>query len=173
MRKFGTENSTTEFKWELNDALEKEVVAFLNSAQGGDLYIGVDDDVEVAVYDRSIVHISEHFFKLCFPMDARALEIAGEAASVAGAESEQVTPEVTAQVTAQVGAFCQEPHSAREIMEHLGLRHWKTFQQNYLNPLLDAGFIERTLPDKPQSRLQKYRLTEVGRQWLKISGRGK
>ncbi|WP_225629978.1 MULTISPECIES: helix-turn-helix domain-containing protein [Cysteiniphilum] len=33
------ENETTEFKRELTDRLEKEVVAFLNSAKGGDIYI--------------------------------------------------------------------------------------------------------------------------------------
>lgn len=43
MSRFGIEDSTTEFKVELTDNLEKEVVAFLNSAKGGDIYIGVDD----------------------------------------------------------------------------------------------------------------------------------
>ena len=38
------ENETAEFKRELTDTLEKEVVAFLNSAKGGDIYIGVEDD---------------------------------------------------------------------------------------------------------------------------------
>lgn len=33
-----------EFKGELNDKLEKEVVAFLNNQEGGILYIGLDDD---------------------------------------------------------------------------------------------------------------------------------
>ena len=37
------ENSRTEFKSELNDKLEKEVVAFLNNKEGGILYIGLDD----------------------------------------------------------------------------------------------------------------------------------
>lgn len=78
----------------------------------------------------------------------------------------QVTAQVGAQVTEQVGTFCREPRSAREIMEMLGLKHWKTFQSNYLNPLLEAGFIERTIPHKPQSRLQKYRLTEKGKRVL-------
>ena len=51
-------------------------------------------------------------------------------------------------------------------MDHLQLRHWKTFQQNYLNPLIQAELLERTIPDKPTSRLQKYRLTGKGRAWL-------
>lgn len=38
------ENNRTEFKAELNDKLEKEVVAFLNNREGGVLYIGLDDD---------------------------------------------------------------------------------------------------------------------------------
>ena len=38
------ENNRTEFKAELNDKLEKEVVAFLNNREGGILYIGIDDD---------------------------------------------------------------------------------------------------------------------------------
>ncbi len=38
------EDETTEFKRQLTDSLEKEVVAFLNSDKGGDIYIGVEDD---------------------------------------------------------------------------------------------------------------------------------
>ncbi|HEY5510723.1 MAG TPA: ATP-binding protein [Prolixibacteraceae bacterium] len=38
------ESDKTEFKSILNDKLEKEVVAFLNSKTGGDIYIGVADD---------------------------------------------------------------------------------------------------------------------------------
>ena len=44
-------------------------------------------------------------------------------------------------------------------MRVLGLKHWKTFRSNYLQPLLDDGWLEMTLPDKPTSSNQKYRLT--------------
>ena len=74
--------------------------------------------------------------------------------------------QVTAQVTAQVATFCGEPKSAKEIMAELGLKHWKTFQTNYLKPLLNEGVLERTIPNKPNSRLQKYRLTDEGRRVL-------
>ena len=77
----------------------------------------------------------------------------------------------TAQVTAQVMLFCREPKGAREIMGILGLKHWKTFQANYLNPLLAADLIEMTIPDKPRSSKQKYRLTEKGRIFLERSSK--
>ncbi len=48
----------------------------------------------------------------------------------------------TAQVTAQVVSFCRDPKSAREIMTELGLKHWKTFQDNYLSPMMDDGILE-------------------------------
>lgn len=79
------------------------------------------------------------------------------------------TAQVTAEVAAQVALFCREPRSARQIMEHLRLKHWKTFQENYLKPLIQGGLLERTIPDKPTSRLQKYRLTPKYQAWL--SGR--
>ena len=48
--------------------------------------------------------------------------------------------------------------STSEIMKRLGLSHRPTFRQNYLNPALSNGIVEMTIPDKPNSRNQKYRL---------------
>ena len=49
-------------------------------------------------------------------------------------------------------------------MALLRLKHPKTFRTNYLRPLLDAGWLEMTIPDKPRSSKQKYQLTEKGRE---------
>ena len=38
------ESNLVEFKVALNDKLEREIVAFLNYREGGDLYIGIADD---------------------------------------------------------------------------------------------------------------------------------
>ena len=49
--------------------------------------------------------------------------------------------------------------SAAELMALLHLSHRPTFCKNYLNPALEHGLIERTIPDKPNSKNQKYRKT--------------
>jgi len=36
--------------------------------------------------------------------------------------------------------------------------------EGYLQPALDGSFVEMTIPDKPRSSKQRYRLTELGRQ---------
>ena len=53
-----------------------------------------------------------------------------------------------------------------EIQRRLGLKHRPTFRENYLRPALQQGLVEMTLPDTPSSRLQRYRLTDAGRQQL-------
>lgn len=44
-----------------------------------------------------------------------------------------------------------------EIQAILGLKDRKSFRDRYLKPALEAGLIEMTLPDKPTSKVQRYR----------------
>lgn len=53
--------------------------------------------------------------------------------------------------------------TATEIMRGLRMAHRPTLRDNYLHPALHAGLVEMTIPDKPKSRLQEYRLTPAGR----------
>ena len=41
------------------------------------------------------------------------------------------------------------------------------FRNQVLKPLFDAAFIEMTLPEKPRSSKQRYRLTPKGKAWMK------
>ena len=57
--------------------------------------------------------------------------------------------------------------SRAEIQAKLGLKDEKHFREAYLRPAAAQGLIEMTIPDKPNSRLQKYRLTEQGQSMKK------
>lgn len=53
-----------------------------------------------------------------------------------------------------------------EIQRRLGLSDEKHFRENYQQLAVKLGLIEMTIPDKPRSSKQKYRLTERGRRFL-------
>ncbi len=83
----------------------------------------------------------------------------------------QVSPQVTPQVGELLAAIRGE--MGREALQStLGLSDRKSFRKRYLKPALADGLIEMTIPDKPNSRFQKYRLTDKGRQWLTQHGDG-
>lgn len=48
------------------------------------------------------------------------------------------------------------PYSAITIMEMLGIKSRETFRKNYLDPALGLGIVVRTIPDKPNSKNQRY-----------------
>jgi ATP-dependent DNA helicase RecG len=82
-------------------------------------------------------------------------------------------PAVKDQVTPQVGKLIgalQGEMSRGEIIEALGLKDRMHFVNEYLQPALNAGLVKMTIPEKPRSRMQKYRLTEEGIQLHDILG---
>lgn len=77
-----------------------------------------------------------------------------------------ITDQVTDQVATLILAMSSGELNSSELMQALGLIHRATFRENYLNPALTGGWVERTQPDSPRSPTQRYRLTHKGRQWL-------
>ena len=72
-------------------------------------------------------------------------------------DSDQVSDQDKSPVERLLSALGNDTLSASEIMERLGLSHKPTFRRNYLNPALEMKLIERTIPDKPNSKNQKCR----------------
>lgn len=80
----------------------------------------------------------------------------------------QVTGQVTGEVLILLKSLKGEMFRA-EIQQSLRLKGLANFRACYLMPALSGEFIEMTIPDKPNSRLQKYRLSEKGRLTLEIA----
>ena len=81
------------------------------------------------------------------------------------------TAEDTMEDTMEVVKLCKalkEAMSGTEIRDKLGLKNADHFRKAYIVPALVKGFIEMTIPDKPTSRNQKYRLTQKGKNLLQV-----
>ena len=78
----------------------------------------------------------------------------------------QVDPQVAPQVERLMHILSDAGHyglSRKELLEASGLRDRKSFTKRWLAPALEAGFIEMTIPNKPNSRMQRYKLTVSGK----------
>jgi len=88
------------------------------------------------------------------------------------AVAELLTPQVAPQATPQVARLLEVMSVSchgDELQNLLGPAGRKSFRERYLAPALAAGLIEMTFPGSPNSRLQRYRLTEKGRMSLQQS----
>jgi len=88
-----------------------------------------------------------------------------------GSTEENVTAQVgtklaLSQHQVEVLSNCMEDSELSKFMIIVGRSDRTKFRHQVLNPLIMAGLIEMTIPDKPRSSLQKYRITEKGRTWL-------
>jgi ATP-dependent DNA helicase RecG len=77
----------------------------------------------------------------------------------------EVTPEVTPEVVRMLSVIDGEM-ARGEIMAALSLKDEKHFREHYQQSAVGAGLVEMTIPEKPRSSKQRYRLTEQGRQVL-------
>lgn len=53
--------------------------------------------------------------------------------------------------------FCSVPRSSREILERVGVKYHNSNIKRYVTELVDAGYLERTIPNNPFDMNQKYR----------------
>ncbi len=100
-------------------------------------------------YGRECFRFMDNFIRMSFP----ALE----------AVTLQVTEQVTEQVLKLLSVAGSTGHTSAELMAMIGIKHRPTFLYTYLQPALDRGVLEMTIPDKPKSSKQRYMLTALGK----------
>jgi ATP-dependent DNA helicase RecG len=100
------------------------------------------------------------YFLVRLPVHPEAGQITEDITGVLGLESRpESRPE--SDVALRILAILQEsPKSRSEIARSLGHKSISGAVNKTIAALLKDGLIAYTLPDKPQSRLQKYRLTQ-------------
>jgi ATP-dependent DNA helicase RecG len=81
--------------------------------------------------------------------------------------SAQVDQRLESSLAAKVIIKLQKEEAGKfALAQYLGHKSVSGELKNQIRLLLDLNLIEMTLPDKPTSRLQKYRLTRIGQELL-------
>lgn len=65
-----------------------------------------------------------------------------------------------------LAALVDKPLSRSELLGVLSLSDQSANAARHLRPLLDTGLMEMTEPNKPQTKTQRYRITDAGREYL-------
>lgn len=102
-------------------------------------------------YNKDCFKFSENYLRMTFPATEKLPMQA----------TQQATQQVTQQVEELLKIFAGE-HTRKDLQNRLELSDRENFRKNYLQSALDEKLIELTIPEKPNSSKQKYRLTEKG-----------
>ena len=108
------------------------------------------------------------YFAATFPIHPKAKTTKATAEGIAQV-GEQVSEQVSEQV-ARILAFCETSRTKKDILAHIGLRPVYLNYTRHIRPLVNFGLLGMTIPEKPNSRLQKYKLTAKGRAVLTKTG---
>ncbi|MBE5864448.1 MAG: AAA family ATPase [Lachnospiraceae bacterium] len=85
-------------------------------------------------------------------------QVAGQVTcQVAGQVTDQDMGQVIGQVTwKDLAEYCKLPRTRAEMQDYCGLSGRANFRENHLKLLLEKGAIKMTIPDKPNSKNQRY-----------------
>ena len=121
-------------------------------------------------YGRECFRFLDNFIRMTFPAVEQTDMSSASSQHQVGTKSapswEQVGTKsgLSPQEIHQITDFCTEPKSVAQIMDLLGWRDRTKFRNKFITPLIKIGILEMTIPEKPNSRLQKYRRTILGKQ---------
>jgi len=93
----------------------------------------------------------------------------------------ETAPEVTEHVGTKLGLSRDQVQILYNVLEDQGItdlmavsgrKNRTKFRDQVLKPLINTGLVEMTIPDKPRSSKQRYRITKKGREWLDSRRKG-
>ncbi|MDO4179761.1 MAG: putative DNA binding domain-containing protein [Bacteroidales bacterium] len=120
------------------------------------------------IADKEITHFANEFLITIPRKIAQSEEKNNQEVPRSNQESNQETSQsnqeqlnlVTRKLTKKeedIRNFCSVPRTAQEIMDRLGVSNQSKNRQKYITSLIEIGVLERTIPENPKDRNQKYR----------------
>ena len=109
-------------------------------------------------YDKSCFKFMEHFLRVSFNYKENPFEYDEKTDKKATKKTDKKTTKKI-KVKPQekdVLNFCKDAKTLKEITTHFGFKDITTFKKNYINPLLEKGTLQLTIPEQPKNRNQKY-----------------
>lgn len=64
--------------------------------------------------------------------------------------------------------LCRQLRTTTELMQAMGWKNRTKFRDKFLTPLIEKGLLTMTIPEKPNSRNQKYQATELALDLLSL-----
>lgn len=129
-------------------------------------YLGSGVPRIVHTYSKNVFEFTSRFVRVSLPISLDALQLETENDSThLGAQSEAQSERDTHGVNI-LKFLLKNDLSISEIREYLALESNSGALKRALKWLVVNKFIEYTIPEKPSSRLQRYRITKKGKQLL-------
>ncbi len=111
--------------------------------------------------------LTDGFVATVYRKPGRAFEVVTKQSKSGRLSADRGTKSAPSQHQVMILNKCSTPVALVELMAVVGRVDRTKFRNQILNPLIEKGLIEMTIPNKPNSRLQKYRLTKKGGKHLK------
>ena len=109
-------------------------------------------------YDKSCFKFMDHFLRVSFKYKENPFEYDEKTDKKTTKKTDKKTTKKI-KVKPQekdVLNFCKDAKTLKEITTYFGFKDISTFKNNYINPLLEKGTLQLTIPEQPKNRNQKY-----------------
>ena len=117
-------------------------------------------------YDKSCFKFMDHFLRVSFKYKENPFEYDEKTDKKTTKKTDKKTTKKTDKKTTKkikvkpqekdVLNFCKDAKTLKEITTYFGFKDIATFKKNYINPLLEKGTLQLTIPEQPKNRNQKY-----------------
>ena len=117
-------------------------------------------------YDKSCFKFMDHFLRVSFKYKENPFEYDEKTDKKTTKKTDKKTTKKTDKKTTKkikvkpqekdVLNFCKDAKTLKEITTYFGFKDISTFKKNYINPLLEKGTLQLTIPEQPKNRNQKY-----------------